>query len=84
MLSEPTMRIRPKLCLKFVQIMSGQWRCQVYNMKVINKMQQEKKENIIKDKKIEEVVPRQDIITTERFQSEIGDGKSFLYYLAKV
>ena len=84
MLSEPKMRIRPKLCLKFVQIMSGQWRCQVYNMKVINKMQQEKKENIIKDKKIEEVVPRQDIITTERFQSEIGDGKSFLYYLAKV
>jgi hypothetical protein len=68
MLSEPqmSMRIRPKLCLKFVQIMSGQWRCQVYNMKVINKMQQEKKENMIENKN-EEVVPRQDIITTKRF-----------------
>ena len=64
MLSEPqmSMRIRPKLCLKFVQIMSGQWRCQVYNMKVINKMQEEKKEN-----KNIEVVPRQDIIPTKRF-----------------
>ena len=79
MLSEPqmSMRIRPKLCLKFVQIMSGQWRCQVYNMKVINKMQQEKKENMIENKNIE-VVPRQDIIPTKRFQSEIGDGKNFL------
>ena len=46
--------------------MSGQWRCQVYNMKVINKMQQEKKENMIENKN-EEVVPRQDIITTKRF-----------------
>ena len=68
MLSEPqmSMRIRPKLCLKFVQVMSGQWRCQVYNMKVINKMQEEKKENIIENKNIE-VVPRQDIIPTKRF-----------------
>ena len=67
MLSEPqmSMRIRPKLCLKFVQIMSGQWRCQVYNMKVINKKQEEKKENMIENKN-EEVVPRQDIITTKR------------------